>query len=273
MYKPKKQLGQNFLIDNGVIKNIILKGEVRKEDIVLEIGPGQGSLTYALFSSAKKVIAVEKDDDLYKYLLKKFEKIKNVSFINDDILEYLQSPEFFSIFKNKKYKVFGNIPYYLTSHLIKELLSLENKPSEIVLMMQKEVAERMVAVKGEMNLLAISVQLLSSPEILFYVSKNSFWPKPKVDSAVIRISNLNPPIGGQISGIRSEKFFALVRAGFAAKRKTLANNLANGLGISKENIYDVFNKLKIDSNVRAQDLGIEDWVSVYKKIQKKKDEK
>lgn len=260
MYKPKKQLGQNFLADKKVIEKIIEKSGLNAHDIVLEIGPGQGLLTYAIAQKVKKVIAVEKDEKLYNYLLKKFENIKNVEFVNEDILEYLKKQENKKS-KKQKYKVIGNIPYYLTSHLIRELLALKNKPSEIILMLQKEVAERLVAKKGEMNLLAISVQIFAEPEILFHVSKNSFWPKPKVDSAVIKLK-----VKKEKLKIEEEKFFNLVKAGFAAKRKLLINNLAKGLDISKEKIYDIFRVVGIDINARAQDLSVEEWIGIYNKI-------
>lgn len=245
------------MIDKGVIEKIIVKGGITKNDTILEIGPGQGSLTYALCKAAKKVIAVEKDEKLYNYLLNKFEKIENVEFISGDILEYLKT------FKNiKTYKVVGNIPYYLTSHLIKELLALKNKPTDIILMVQKEVAERMISEAGKMSLLSISIQIFAKPEIIFYVSKNSFWPKPKVDSAVIKISNLE----SKISDLDTDQFFNLVHAGFGSKRKLLSNNLSKGLGVPKENIYDIFKMLGINENARAQDLGVNCWIGIYKKL-------
>lgn len=260
-YKPKKQLGQNFLIDKSVIERIIKLGGITENDTVLEIGPGQGSLTYALCKAAKKVIAVEKDEKLYNYLLKKFEKIKNVEFVNEDVLKFLESRIMnYELWKNH-YKVVGNIPYYITSYLIRGLLALENKPSEIILMVQKEVAERLTAKKGEMNLLAISIQIFAEPEILFYVSKNSFWPKPKVDSAVIKLKVKNENLK-----IDEERFFNLIHTGFAAKRKLVTNNLAKGLDIPKEKIYDIFRVVGIDVNARAQDLSVEDWIEIYNKI-------
>jgi len=267
-YKPKKQLGQNFLADKKIIEKIIEKSGLNSHDIVLEIGPGQGSLTYALAQKVKKVIAVEKDEKLYYYLLKKFERIKNVEFVNEDILKFANSREFIANFTNKKYKIVGNIPYYLTSFLLRRIFELKNKPSEIILMLQKEVAERLVAKKGKMNLLAISVQIFAEPEILFQVSKNSFWPKPKVDSAVVKFSIFNLPAGEagfQFSNIDLDKFFNLVHAGFRAKRKLLANNLAKGLDIPKDKIYDIFRVVGIDTNARAQDLSVEQWLEIYKR--------
>ncbi|HRY59819.1 MAG TPA: 16S rRNA (adenine(1518)-N(6)/adenine(1519)-N(6))-dimethyltransferase RsmA [Patescibacteria group bacterium] len=260
IYKPKKQLGQNFLIDKGVIEKIIKLGGITKNDTILEIGPGQGSLTYALFSNARKVIAVEKDEKLSRYLMEKFEGIKNVDFVNEDILEYLRKQKIKKT-KNQEYKVVGNIPYYLTSHLIKELLALKNKPTDIILMVQKEVAERMTAIPGEMNILAISIQIFSDPEILFHVSKNSFWPKPKVDSTVIRLRIKQDKLK-----INEEKFFEIIHAGFSAKRKMLAGNLAKGLGLPKDEIYDIFKGLGLDVKCRAQDLSIENWLKISKEL-------
>jgi 16S rRNA (adenine1518-N6/adenine1519-N6)-dimethyltransferase len=262
MYKPKKQLGQNFLADKKVLMKIVDAANIRKDDVVLEIGPGQGSLTYHLAQKARKIIAVEKDMELVKYLEEKFKDLKNLEIINQDILNYLE------IFKEtKRYKIVANIPYYLTSYLLRKISEMKNKPSEIILMVQKEVAERLTAKKGKMNLLAISVQIFADPEILFYVSKNSFWPKPKIDSAVIRLK-IKKAKKQEIKN--TENIFKIVHAGFTAKRKVLINNLAKGLSIPKEKIYDIFKSLGIDQKVRAQDLGVEDWLNIYNKIYSKK---
>lgn len=256
MFKPKKQLGQNFLADKKVLMKIVDAAEISKDDVVLEIGPGQGSLTYHLAQRAKKVIAVEKDAKLVKYLEEKFKDLKNLEVVNQDILEYLK------ILKNiGEYKIVANIPYYLTSFLLRRIFEMKNKPSEMIIMVQKEVAERITAGPGNMNLLAISVQIFAEPEILFNISKNSFWPKPKIDSAVIKLKVYKVP-----KVKNAEKFFGLVRAGFSAKRKLLSNNLAKRLEISKEGIYDIFREVSIDVNVRAQDLSIEEWVSIFRKI-------
>ncbi|MDD5731836.1 MAG: rRNA adenine dimethyltransferase family protein, partial [Patescibacteria group bacterium] len=168
------------------------------------------------------------------------------------------------------YKIVGNIPYYLTSFLLRKIFEMKDKPSEMILMVQKEVAERIVASprqgrskKGEMNLLAISVQMFTDPEILFYVSKNSFWPKPKVDSAVIRLKIKKAK---KQENKNTEYFFKVVHAGFAAKRKLVVNNLAKGLDIPKEKIYDIFREMRISENARAQDLSIEDWLGIYNQI-------
>jgi len=256
-FKPKKQLGQNFLADKKVLKKIIDKSEITEDDIVLEIGPGQGALTNELLKVARKVIAVEKDKRLFEYLKKKFEGAKNLELVNEDILEYLKILDIKDI---GCYKIIGNIPYYLTSHLIRKIFELENKPTEIILMVQKEVAERMVAKAGEMSLLAISVQLFSEPEILFDVSRNSFWPKPKVDSAVIRLK-VYKVIKYDID---EDEFFEIVKTGFSSKRKLLVNNLSDKLKIPKEKIYNVFKEIGLDKKGRAQDLSINEWVRILK---------
>lgn len=261
MYKPKKQLGQNFLADKKVLMKIIDAADIGKNDTVLEIGPGQGSLTYHLAQRAKKVIAVEKDEKLYSYLLKKFEGVKNVEFVNEDILDFLESRIKNYELRKGGYKIVANIPYYLTSFLLRKIFEMKNKPSEMILMVQKEVAERIVAKAGNMNLLAISVCLFAEPEILFNVSKNSFWPKPKVDSIVIKLKSY------KVCKVKNpEEFLQLVHAGFTAKRKLLINNLAKGLGISKEKIFTIFKSLELDDKIRAQDLSVEDWLEICKKL-------
>jgi 16S rRNA (adenine1518-N6/adenine1519-N6)-dimethyltransferase len=258
VYKPKKQLAQNFLSDKKVLMKIIDSADISKDDIVLEIGPGQGSMTYHLAQKAKKVIAVEKDIELVHYLEKKFDTLKNLEIVNADILDYLEQ---FEKGKINNYKIVANIPYYLTSFLLRKVFEMKNKPSEIILMIQKEVAQRIVAKKGEMNMLAVSVQVFAEPEILFYVSKNSFWPKPKVDSAVIKLKIKNEKLK-----IDEDKFFNLVHTGFGAKRKLLSNNLSKGLDISKEKTYDIFKILGVDVKARAQDLSVNEWIEIYKKV-------
>jgi len=264
MFKPSKRLGQNFIADKKVLENIIESSQINKNDLILEIGPGQGSLTYALSEKAGKVVAVEKDDRLYNYLLDKLGNRKNIEFINDDILNFVGSKKFMETFSAGDWKVIANIPYYLTSFLLRKILELKNKPSEIILMVQKEVAERMVAGSGEMNLLAVSTQLFAEPSILFSVSKNSFWPKPKVDSMVIKLKVR----GGKLD-IDEELFFKIVKAGFSSKRKVLANNISDKLGIDKGMVYDIFEGINLDRKIRAQELAISDWVKIYEKIQKR----
>lgn len=253
-FKPKKHLGQNFLIDETILQKIVKTADISKNDTVLEVGPGLGVLTAELAKKAKKVIAVEKDAESVKILKQILKDYKNIELIQGDILKIDLSLQ-------ENYKIVANIPYYLTSPLIRKFLEYENPPKEMVLLVQKEVAERICAKPGKMSLLAVAVQFYSQPKKIFNVSKNSFWPKPKVDSALIKISNIKRPIDIDI-----EKFFKVVKAGFSSPRKQLINNLSKGLKIKKEIIQDIFKKLNIDFKIRAEALSVEEWKRIAKNI-------
>lgn len=243
--RPKKSLGQNFLIDKNIVQKIIKTANISKNDLVFEIGPGKGALTKELAKSAKKVIAIEKDENLTSLLNQ--EKMENVEIITGDVLRDL--PEI-----KGKYKVVANIPYYLTSFLIRKLLEIENKPQEILLLVQKEVAQRICAPAGKMSLLAISVNYYAQPDIKGFVSKNCFWPKPKVDSAILKITPLKRK--------KNNFFFKIVRAGFSQPRKQLVNNLSLGLKINKEKTEEILNRTGINPKSRAQELNINDWLKL-----------
>ena len=247
---PTKSRGQNFLFDENVIAKIIKSANLSKKDSVLEIGPGFGVLTTDLLSSAGQVIAVELDKKIVAFLSRKYKKAENFQLIEGDILRLhineLDLPE--------KYKIVANLPYNITSNFIRRFLEAENKPDEMVIMVQKEVAQRMVEKPGKMSMLAVAVQFYADPEILFEVSRRSFWPAPKVDSAIIRIK-----LDKQDSDIDAKEFFKVVKMGFSAKRKQLQNNLSGGLQLSKEEVKDILDRLGLDEKIRAQDLSVEDW--------------
>lgn len=249
--KPKKSLGQNFLRDEKVLEKIIESADLQADDFVIEIGPGEGVLTEKLVPKASKVLAIEIDQNLIPALEKKFSKNENIEIINDDILKINLE----KLVENKKYKVIANIPYYITSKIIRLFLESKNPPAEMILMTQKEVAERIVAAPGKMSLLAVSVQYYSKANLLFEVSRNSFFPIPEVDSAIIKIKNIN-------SEKDSKKFFQVVKAGFSAKRKTLINNLSNGLHLDKEVVEEKIKTLGLVPTVRAQELSIENWKKI-----------
>ncbi len=258
--RAKKSLGQNFLKDESVLNRIIASAKLSKEDMVIEIGPGQGALTEKLAEVCKKVIAIEIDDRLIEPLHDKFVEDKNIEIIHDDILK-LNLPEL--IEKELKennvssYKVVANIPYYITAPIIRLFLETKIPPMEVIFMVQKEVAERICAKKGEMSILAVSVQYYAKAEFLFTVFKESFDPVPKVDSAIIKITrNIEQE---KISKEETKKFFRVVKSGFSAKRKTLINNLSNSLQLDKKEIEEKLLSLGFDANVRAQELGVEDW--------------
>ncbi|OGZ32589.1 MAG: ribosomal RNA small subunit methyltransferase A [Candidatus Portnoybacteria bacterium RBG_13_40_8] len=256
--KPSKRLGQNFLIDESILNKIIEAADLSSNDIVLEIGPGLGVLTVELTKKVGKVIAIEKDEKLARILSNELRimNIKNVEVIQDDILKIpdYQLPV-------TSYKLIANLPYYITSPVIRKFLETKQRPELMILMVQKEVAQRICAKPPRMNLLAISVQFYASsphqkfgsgdgPKIISYVAKDSFYPQPKVDSAIIQIIPKETP------KIDTEKFFNLVRAGFSSKRKMLKNNLP---GID-------FEKIGLNPKIRAENLSIDDWLKIYENL-------
>jgi len=251
--KPKKGLGQNFLIDKNILQKIIESSDIKPEDIILEVGPGVGALTQELAKKAQKVIAVEKDETMCKILKEDLKDFKNIEIINEDILKFK--------IEEKKYKVIANIPYYLTSPLIRKFLEEGNQPQEIILMIQKEVAQRICSKVPDMNLLAVSVQFYADPKILFTVSKNSFWPIPKIDSAIIKITPRD-----NSKTIDSDLFFKVVKAGFSQPRKQLAGNLSKILKIEKKEAIDWLSKNNLNPTQRAETLTIEDWKNLAMSI-------
>ncbi|MEN8252541.1 MAG: 16S rRNA (adenine(1518)-N(6)/adenine(1519)-N(6))-dimethyltransferase RsmA [Patescibacteria group bacterium] len=253
-FKHKKSLGQNFLKNESVISDIVESAELSSESVVLEIGPGQGVLTEKLAEVAGKVIAVELDDRLIPVLEEKFRETENIEIVHDDILK-VNLFEFSKTYnlKSKTYKVVANIPYYITAPIIRTFLESENQPSEIILMVQKEVAERLVAEPGEMSILAVSAQYYADVEYLFTVPREDFDPMPQVDSAIISLKVKNQ------KSKESKDFFRTVKIGFSAKRKTLANNLANGFQIDKKEVEKTLVEMGFSKSVRAQELSVDDW--------------
>jgi len=270
--KPKKHLGQVFLKNKTFLNKIIKAGDISEKDLVIEIGPGTGILTEALLQTGAKVIAIEKDPQLVQFLKNRFHDNSNLTIIEGDIRDLLNSNFQFLISKqipdskfqiiNSNYKVVGNIPYYLTSHLIQLLLELKHQPQVIVLMIQKEVAQRIIAQPPKMNLLAASVQFFTQPEIISSVPKGAFWPQPKVDSAIIKLTLINTDKNTDNTDKKS--FFRVVKAGFSHPRKLLINNLSQNLKIPKEQLEKVFQKLNLELNTRAQNLSLNDWKQLTK---------
>lgn len=256
------RLGQHFLISKSVAGRMVAAAGITKNDTVLEIGPGKGILTQELLNKAKKVIAVEKDPKFCKFLQEKFGHLNNFLLIQADIRDILKTKNY----KLKADKVVANIPYYLTGRLLRQLLEtpLGNSVSKwerVVLMVQKEVAQRIMAKnKEKMNLLAISVQVFTEPKIAFYVSRKNFRPQPNVDSAVIVLEK-RPKNFFQEHKINQKDFFKLVKTGFLHKRKFLKNNLKNYKLTAKGYL-----QCKIANRVRAEDLSLEDWVCLTRVI-------
>jgi len=272
--RPSKKLGQNFLIDKTSIRKIIAAADLQPGDVVLEIGPGLGSLTQELAKRVTKVIAVEKDKNMVAILKEQLEclNVRNVQVVLGDILKI--EPRSFAKGRGEienSFKILGNLPFYLTAPVIRKFLESENPPKEMILVVQKEVAQRICAKPPDMNLLAVAVQFYASPsqisskfararpKIISYISRRSFWPSPKVDSAIIKIVPHN--------GTRTvlvPLFFKIVRAGFSQPRKQLANNFSKMLKLDKETVKSWLWKNHIKPEQRAETLSLEDWKNLTK---------
>jgi len=253
--KPKKGLGQNFLQDNIHLQKLIDTAQILSNEDVLEIGSGLGSLTRLLATSAAKVITVELDQNLIPPLKEILNIYNNVTIVQGDILELDISQHI----STPNYVVVANIPYYITSALIRRLLESSNKPNRIILTVQHEVARRICAVPPNMNLLALSVQVYGKPRIGARIPAGAFYPVPSVDSAVIRI-DLFPSSLIPLQNI--DIFFRIIKASFNQRRKTLLNSLSGGLSLSKSETKQLLENAKIDPIRRPQTLVIEEWITL-----------
>lgn len=255
MIKAKKSLGQNFLKDTEVIQHILSVAELGLGDKIFEIGPGMGALTEHLASLAHQVIALELDHGLVVRLQQHFEESKGVSILEGNILETNVNDLLTqSGFQSGGYKVIANIPYYITAPILRILLSLQIEPQSLTLMVQKEVAERIVAPPGKMSLLSLMVQYYSRVTLAFTVPATAFDPAPKVESAVIYLVPFR-----SFDLERDRQIFRLARIGFATRRKTLANNLAAGLGRERTEMEALLSSLHLRCDIRAQALSVTDW--------------
>ena len=248
--KNNKLLGQHWLTDKSILESIVSLADVKNDEVILEIGPGLGTLTSRLLKNAKKVIAVEFDNALAKKLPGQFPG-KNLHVINQDILQFDLNV------LPKNYKVVANVPYYITSKIVEKLLSAENKPQKIVLLVQKEVAQRLAAKTGDMSLLSVSAQIFSKVSLGPIVEAEFFTPPPKVDSQVVIFDVLENSLIGTLD---EKAFFRVVKAGFSAKRKKLRSSLSGGLHVSKKVSEDLLLGASIDPDKRAEDLAISDWI-------------
>ena len=256
--RPHKGRGQNFLQDPIALARIVAAAEIQPTDTVLEIGPGLGSLTRYLAAAAREVVAVELDQHLLPPLKAVLSPYNNVRFIQGDILEL--SPD--ELIEEQNYVVAANIPYYITSAVIRHLLESKNKPRRVVLTIQKEVARRICEKPGDMSLMALSVQVYGKPRIAAQIPAGAFFPAPSVDSAVLVIDIFSAPL---IPDEYLETFFKLIKAGFSQKRKTLRNSLSSGLSISPANAAELLGQAGIDPQRRAETLSIEEWQRLAEK--------
>jgi len=267
--RPSKGLGQNFLVDENALQKVVKAAEIREGDVILEVGPGLGSLTRYLASSAEQVVAVELDQKLLPVLHETMAPFENVEIVIGDILELDlgellatrpltidDRPLRSTVRNSSSYKVVANIPYYITSALIRHLLEAEIQPDRIVLTVQKEVAERICEQPPNLNLLALSVQVYGEPIIAAKIHAGAFYPPPKVDSAVVRINLLPKPL---IPESELPLFFQLIKAGFSQKRKTLRNTLSAGMRWDKAQTESILAEAQIDPQRRAQTLSLVEW--------------
>ncbi len=257
--KARKRLGQHFLVDKRVLASIVRAAELSPEDTVIEVGPGLGILTLELVKRAKNVIAVELDTRLAELLRQHLRSFPNLKVVEADILKVNPA----DLLEGKtRYKVVANLPYYITSPVLHHFVMASPRPALMVMMLQKEVAEAIVAKAGKMGLLAIALHIYSKPKIVAYVPAKSFYPRPKVDSAIVRFDMLSEPaIKVDIDG-----FITIVRAGFDSPRKQLRNSLAHGLGIKPAEAADLLHKAGIDSQRRAETLSLEEWSRLYEVV-------
>jgi 16S rRNA (adenine1518-N6/adenine1519-N6)-dimethyltransferase len=250
--RADKRLGQNFLQDPYVLQKIGNLAEIRPTDTVLEIGPGLGSLTRYLAAAAQKVVAIELDDRLFPALEAVVAPYRNIQIVHGDVLD-IEPGE---LIQQKDYLVVANIPYYITSAVIRHLLESDPKPRRIVLTIQKEVAERICAKAGDMSLLALSVQVYGRPKIVAQIPAGAFYPAPKVDSSVL-VTDIYPI--PRVSIDRLEIFFQLTKAGFSQKRKKLRNSLSAGMRLSTVETEKLLWAVDIDPQRRAETLSLEEW--------------
>ncbi len=260
---PSKGLGQNFLVDDEILSEIVRIAEIPADSTVLEIGPGLGGLTRYLAEAADDVVAVELDRRMIPPLKEVLKEYDHVRIIQGDILEI--DPD--SLIVDSAYSVVANIPYYITSAVIRHLLNAKTKPRRIVLTVQKEVAQRICAQPGDLSLLALSVQIFGSVSIPLTIPADAFFPQPKVDSSVVKIDVYTEPL---VSVAELDDFFRLAKAGFGQKRKTLRNSLSSDLRLSTSEVEAALAKAGIDPMRRAETVSIEEWKRLVESVPKNK---
>ncbi len=264
----RKGLGQHFLVDGAYLKQMLLAAELREGENVIEVGPGLGVLTCALAERNVQVLSIEKDEQLAILLQTNLKSYRNVTIINQDILEVdlqaILNPGKDPDKRTVRYKVVANLPYYITSPVLRFFLEATYKPDCMVVMVQKEVARQITAKAGDMSLLSVGIQVYGEPKIIKYVPARSFYPPPEVDSAILHISVYDKPVvDAELSS-----FFTMVRAGFSAARKQIVNPLAHGLGMPKQDTLLMLGRAGINPQRRAETLTIAEWERLWHEYSK-----
>lgn len=255
--QPRKKLGQNFLADPVALGRIVAAAELSSDDLVVEVGAGVGTLTRLLAEHAGRVVALELDNGLVGILREELADLSNVEICHGDVLGFSTAE-----FPHRGFKVIGNLPYYITSAVLRHFLAHLPRPELMVVTVQREVADRIVAGPGQMSLLAVSVQFYGQPRLVTRVPAGAFYPAPKVDSAVMRIDVGEDPAVSLEEGIDEAWFFRVVRAGFSQKRKMLRNSLSAGLALSPAAVGALLEAAAVDARRRAETLNLEEWARV-----------
>ncbi len=259
--RPIKAFGQNFLVDRSVLLRIVEAAEIHPDDQVLELGAGTGVLTRELAKRARRVAAVELERDMLSILAETTRKFSNVELIERNLL-YVDPAE---IFGSEAYKLVANLPYYITAPTFRHFLESTNPPRLLVVMVQYEVAQRIVAVPGDLSLLGVSIQFYGKPKIIAHVPARAFYPAPKVDSAILRI-DLRDEV--PLRRAQRDSFFRLVQAGFSERRKQLHNSLAHGLHRKNVEVQALLMGANIEPSRRAETLSIEEWLRLWHEMEK-----
>jgi len=268
--RPSKAKGQNFLINKNVLDKILQAANLTKKDHVLEIGPGLGILTQELIKNCKKVLAVELDKKIFFYLKQSLRANKNLELLQQDILK-LKNQEIVEKLKSENYKVVANLPYNITKPVIRKFLEYDPKPELIVVLVQKEVAEKIIVKDKKNSILSLAVQFSGQASIIDLVPKQNFYPQPQVESAILKIEVNKEPIPLEIKQILAKKgknfqlkeFWRLIKIGFSSPRKQLHNNLTNGFSFTNTQIKGIFEKCKLRPDIRAENLSLVDWANLY----------
>jgi len=255
---PKKSLGQNFLVDDGVLRRITLAAELTQRDSVLEIGPGLGALTRQLAEVSRRVVAVELDDRLLPILQDQLRDLDNVQLIHADILAVEPGG-----LVGEPYVVVANLPYYITAAILRHLVESRSRPQRMVLTVQREVAERLAAAPGHLSLLAVSVQAFGEVAQVAHIKAGSFYPRPEVDSAVVRVDMYQQPL---FHPLDERHFFRVVKAGFALRRKQLRNSLTAGLRSDRDQVEQALQSVGVDPQRRAETLSLAEWVALAREL-------
>ena len=257
--RPNKSFGQNFLIDRSVLQKILAAAEISSEDEILEVGAGTGVLTRELAQLARRVVAVEIERDMLTLLKETTGSYRNVELVARDLL-HLDPTE---VFEQRPYKLVANLPYYITAPTFRHFLESASPPRSMVVMVQLEVAQRIVATPGDLSLLAISIQFYGQPRLIARVPANAFYPAPKVDLAILRV-DMYPEI--PLTQTERDGFFRVVQAGFSERRKQLHNSLTHGLHYKNTLIRSWLAEAEIDASRRAETIGIAEWLRLWQVI-------